>query len=154
MAVYYNNIWQSKNFPFVGRAQFSSGSLLMPVDSSPRNYSMRTAPSTTNFSFSMINWRSIRLYLRSRDSPSTQGRGSSTYWSLTLRWLPPSPTFCSGTATTSVVRGVGRIKTRSGTCGWNSTGEYGMLMEKERCLLTMIWTLTIGRCSRSFSARI
>ena len=150
MAVYYNNIWQSKNFPFVGRAQFSSGSFLIPIDSSPRNYSMRTAPSTTSFSFSMINWRPIRLYLRNRDSPSMQGHGSSTYCPLTSRWLPPSPTFCSGTAMTSAVRGVGQIKTLSGACGQSSTGESGMLMERERCLLTMIWTLITERCSRFF----
>ncbi len=115
---------------------------------------MRTPLSTTSFSFSMINWRSTRLYLRNRDSPSMLGRGSSTYCPPTSGWLPPLPTFYCGTTMTSAGRGAGQTKTRSSGCGRNSTGDSGKLMAKERCLLMMIWTLTTGRCSRFYSARI
>lgn len=126
----------------------------MHVGSSPRTYSTRMALSMTSFSFSMINSRSIRLCLPSRDYPSMQGHGSSTYFPPTWGRLPPLPTLCYGIATTSAERGAGQIKTRSSACGRNSTGEFGMLMEKERYLLTAIWTLITGRCSRSFSACI
>ena len=126
----------------------------MHVDSSPKNYSTKTALSTTNFSFSMTNSRSIRLCLPSRDYPSMQGHGSSTYSPPTWGQLPPLPTFCYGIMTTSAERGAGQIEAHSSACGRNSTGESGMLMARERYLLTGIWILTTGRCSRSLSAFI